>query len=49
MHLGVAFVVLTGHVVVAFCAHLVCSMSINRESDESVERFGIQVVVSRQW
>ena len=37
MHLGVALILLIGHVVVAFYVHIACSISFNRESDENYE------------
>ena len=35
--LDVALVVLNGHVIVAFCVHVTCSISIDRESSENHE------------
>ena len=37
MHLGVALILLIGHVVVAFYVHIACSILFNRESNENYE------------
>ena len=39
MHLGVALILLIGHVVVAFYVHIACSISFNRECNENYESY----------